>query len=76
MTTSNHEKVLNQIRNKPGKLKKYKKNSVPRERHFGESTRKCVRCGRTGGHIRKYGLDLCRQCFREHAIELGFKQYS
>lgn len=75
MTTSSHEKVLNQIGHKEGKYKKYLKNSVPRARKFGESTKKCVRCGRTGAHIGKYGLHVCRQCFRENAIELGFKQY-
>lgn len=75
MTTSDHKKVLKQIGGKPGKFKKYQKNSTPRERKFGQSTKKCVRCGRTGGHIAKYGLNLCRQCFREHANSLGFKQY-
>ena len=75
MTTSDHTKVLNQIGGKPGKVKKYQKNSVPRERKFGEVTKKCVRCGRTGGHIAKYQLGLCRQCFRENALALGFKQY-
>lgn len=75
MTTSDHTKVLKQIRHKPGKYKKYLKNSVPKERKFGESTKKCVRCGRTGAHIGRYGLHLCRQCFRDHALELGFKQY-
>lgn len=36
----------------------------------------CVRCGRKRGIVRKYGLHLCRQCFREVAPELGFKKYS
>lgn len=75
MTTSDHSKVLKQIGNKPGKFKKYLKNSTPKERKFGRSTKKCVRCGRMGGHISKYGLGLCRQCFRDKANELGFKQY-
>lgn len=76
MTTSNHEKMLEQIGHKPGKVAKFKKYNTPKERKFGESARKCVRCGRTGGHIRSFGLNLCRQCFRENAEELGFKQYS
>lgn len=76
MTTSSHEKVLKQIGEKPGKKAKYLKNNTPKERRFGAVTRKCVRCGRTGAHIRRYGLHLCRQCFRENANELGFKQYS
>ena len=36
----------------------------------------CARCGRKRGIIRRYGLRLCRQCFREKAEELGFKKYS
>ena len=28
------------------------------------------------GIIRKYGMHLCRQCFRDMAPELGFKKYS
>lgn len=36
----------------------------------------CQRCGRKRGMVRRYGLDLCRQCFRENARDLGFKKYS
>ncbi len=36
----------------------------------------CVRCGRKRGIIRRYGLHMCRQCFRETAGEMGFKKYS
>ncbi len=36
----------------------------------------CERCGRKRGIIRRYGLHLCRQCFREKAEEMGFKKYS
>lgn len=36
----------------------------------------CKRCGRKRGLIRRYGLHLCRQCFREFAPELGFRKYS
>lgn len=76
MTASDHKKVLVQISHKPGVMSKYIKNNVPRARKFGESTRKCSICGRTGGHISKYGLDVCRQCFREHALKLGFKKFN
>jgi small subunit ribosomal protein S14 len=75
MTTSNHSKVLKQIGAKPGKYAKYLKNNLPKTRKSGEITRKCLRCGRTGAHIRSFGLHLCRQCFRENATKLGFKQY-
>ena len=35
----------------------------------------CVLCGRKRGLVRRYGLKLCRQCFRDKAMELGFKKY-
>ncbi|OIO62227.1 30S ribosomal protein S14 [Candidatus Woesearchaeota archaeon CG1_02_33_12] len=40
------------------------------------SKKRCERCGRAGGHIGKYGLNLCRQCFREISTKIGFKKYS
>lgn len=76
MTTADHSKVLVQIKHKKGTYEKYKKNNTPKDRKFGETTKKCTRCGRTGGHISKYGLNLCRQCFRETANNIGFKKYS
>ncbi len=76
MTTSDHAKVLKQIGNKPGKVSKYEKHNTPKPRKFGENTKKCSFCGRTGGHISKYGLSICRHCFRDNAKQLGFKKYS
>lgn len=76
MTTSDHTKVLQQIGLKKGKYQKYLKHNVPRTRTFGQTTKKCALCGRTGAHIAKYGLDICRQCFRDNALELGFKKFS
>ena len=35
----------------------------------------CVLCYRKRGSVSRYGLNLCRQCFRDKAIELGFKKY-
>lgn len=31
-------------------------------------------CAHQAGIIRKYGLDLCRQCFREKSAAIGFKK--
>jgi len=76
MTTTDHTKVLKQLQNKPGKLAKYKKYSVPKTRKGSVLDKKCKRCGRTGGHISKYGINLCRQCFRDLATKIGFKKYS
>ncbi len=41
----------------------------------GKNIRRCKRCGSTKGLIRKYGLYICRRCFREIANELGFFKY-
>jgi len=40
----------------------------------GKRAHRCRRCGTTRGVIRKYGLYLCRRCFREIAHLLGFKK--
>lgn len=29
-------------------------------------------CGNTHGLIRKYGLNMCRQCFKDYAKDIGF----
>lgn len=44
-------------------------------RKYGSGTRWCKRCGSFNGMIRSYGINLCRQCFREVAVQLGFKKY-
>ncbi|SHO75881.1 Protein component of the small (40S) ribosomal subunit [Malassezia sympodialis ATCC 42132] len=44
-------------------------------RNYGKGSRKCRVCGNQGGLIRKYGLDICRQCFREKAADIGFHKY-
>jgi len=76
MSYSDYTKVFKQLKVKPPKLAKYKKHNSPKERSCGKSRIKCKRCGRPGAHIAKYGLGLCRHCFREIAVSIGFKKYS
>jgi small subunit ribosomal protein S14 len=76
MTASSHEKVFKQLKAKPEILKKFLKHNAPKNRRCGINLKRCKRCGRTGAHISKYGLHLCRQCYREIATKMGFKQYS
>lgn len=76
MTTSDWRKAFTQLRAKPVKLAKYKKHNAPAKRTCGRSLRKCQRCGRVMGHVSKYGLHLCRQCFRDIATDIGFKKYN
>jgi len=76
MTASDHEKILKQLESKPAVMKKFLKHNKPKERKIGIAARKCEKCGRFGAHIKSYGLNLCRHCFREIAVEIGFKKYS
>ncbi len=75
MTVGSYKKMFKQLENKPVKLKKFLKHNKPKDREHGLANKRCRRCKRVGGHIDKYGLDLCRHCFREIASELGFKKY-
>jgi len=76
MSYSLYSKAFKQLKVKPAKLQKFIKHNSPKERKFGRSVKRCLRCGRIRGHIDKYGLNLCRQCFREIAPKIGFKKYS
>lgn len=76
MTAKDYKKIFTQLKAKPAKLEKFKKHNTPKKREFGPGSRKCKRCNRRGAHISKYGLHLCRQCFREIATKIGFKRYS
>lgn len=48
-------------------------NTHPRENSKGG--RRCRVCNGKRGLIRKYGLDICRRCFREYATDVGFTKY-
>lgn len=36
-----------------------------RLQEYGKGSRRCRVCSNQGGLIRKYGMNICRQCFRE-----------
>ena len=76
MTASDWKKLLKQLKNKPAIMQKFIKHNKPKDRKFGIAVKKCERCGRFGAHISSYGLNMCRQCFRDIAVEIGFKKYS
>lgn len=75
MTTGTYEKVMKQVAKKKNKLIRFKQFNIPKHRKTGIGSRRCSRCGRYGAHISKYNLNVCRQCFREIAFELGFRKY-
>src|SRR5204863_10053481 len=65
-----------QLRNKHWKLRSVMaKIKAKKQRKYGKGARPCKRCGQYGPIVRKYGLNFCRQCFREVAVGLGFKKY-
>ncbi|XP_043378541.1 40S ribosomal protein S29 [Chelonia mydas] len=41
-------------------------------RKFGKGSRSCHVCSNRHGPIRKYGLNMCWQCFRQYAKDIGF----
>ncbi|KAL8646257.1 MAG: hypothetical protein Q9226_006945 [Calogaya cf. arnoldii] len=43
-----------------------------RPRTYGKGARACRVCTHKAGLIRKYGLNICRQCFREKSQDIGF----
>lgn len=45
------------------------------ERRVGRGVQICRRCGSRDAVIQKYGIYLCRQCFREVARSIGFRIY-
>jgi len=56
------------------KKKRFIRNNAPKKRKFGQSVKRCIKCGTTKAHISKYNLNVCRRCFREVARELGFRK--
>jgi len=76
MTYSDYKKMFKQLKAKPVKLQRFLKHNAPKVRKFGAHTKHCRRCGNVHAHIGKYGLNLCRRCFRDIAPRLSFKKYS
>ena len=69
-------KIIKQVEKKPLKLAKIMKFNKAKKRKFGKTAVVCRKCGKREGVIRKYGLNYCRQCFREEAEKLGFRKYN
>ena len=70
------ENAKKQIEGKHVKLARFMKFNKPKDRKFGRARYPCRICGKTEGVINKYGLQYCRQCFREIAEDLGFKKFN
>jgi len=65
METKNYQSAVTPIKKQKVKSEKMKKrNNV------------CKMCGTRKGFLRKYGLRICRRCFKDNAPRLGFEKYS
>ncbi|MBI5554079.1 MAG: 30S ribosomal protein S14 [Candidatus Diapherotrites archaeon] len=42
----------------------------------GKGRIRCVECGNADAVIKKYGLNICRRCFKDNALMMGFKKYN
>jgi len=74
-STAGKSRLL-ELRDKYGPKHVKKTTTIQRvRRKFGVGARRCSLCGSYGSHMRIYGLNLCRQCFREKAAKLGFRKY-
>ena len=51
-----------------------KQNARKSQQTHGKGSRKCRICNARQGLIRKYGINICRRCFRERAEQIGFKK--
>jgi small subunit ribosomal protein S29e len=47
-------------------------------KNYGKGSRQCRVSGRMGGMglVRKYGINMKRQTFREKALDIGFMKYN
>ncbi len=75
MTAKDWTKAFKQIEHKKGERDRQLKFNKPKDRKHGRGTRRCSLCGRRKALIRRYGLYVCRQCFRDVASDLGFRKF-
>ncbi|XP_036305462.1 40S ribosomal protein S29-like [Pipistrellus kuhlii] len=43
-------------------------------RKLGQGSRSCFVCSNRQGLTRKYGPNMCRQCFHQYAKDVGFRK--
>ena len=55
------------------KKKQKSRNEKMKKRTPG--VRECRVCGTRKGMIRKYHLGICRRCFKDRAMDLGWEKY-
>jgi len=71
---SQDEDVRNSMWNKP-RYKCKRAGYMQHNRRHAKGGRQCRLCGNRKGLIRKYGLNMCRQCFYDNSEALGWRTY-
>jgi len=51
-------------------------NKQKKDLRKDKEARGCRRCGSRRGLISKYGINMCRRCFKDFAKKIGFVKYS
>ena len=75
MTAKDWKKTFKPIAHKIAESTRMLKFNKPTEKRCGRGKRICEICGRRGGLIRRYSLNICRQCFRDVAKDIGFNKF-
>ena len=75
MTAKNWKKAFKQIEHKKAERTRQLKFNKPKDRICGRGTRRCELCDRRKSLIRRFSLNICRQCFRDVAHDIGFRKY-
>lgn len=65
-------KIMSHKKAESGRILKFNK---PSEKKCGRGKRICELCNRRGALIRRYSLNICRQCFRDVAKNIGFNKF-
>ncbi|MBN1923925.1 MAG: 30S ribosomal protein S14 [Nanoarchaeota archaeon] len=75
MTAKDWKKSFKQVAHKKAESTRQLKFNKPVEKKYGRGRRVCSICGRRGALIRRYELNVCRQCFKDIANGIGFKKF-
>ncbi len=46
-----------------------------KEKPWKIKPKSCKICGSHKGVVSKYGLNICRRCFKDNALKIGFRKY-
>lgn len=75
MTAKDWEKTFKSVAHKKAESGRMLKFNKPQEKKCGRGKRVCEICKRRKALIKRYSLNICRQCFRDTAKGIGFKKY-